>query len=82
MARGIKYSFSLKVCGNGTTKCCVAKDLDNPGVNDFEAGWISSFTGSSLGDCDRFEMGTGVDWTIAMTVMHSGKMLCYVSFGR
>jgi hypothetical protein len=32
----------------------------------------SSFTGSTLGECNGFDMGEGVDWDNAVTLLHSG----------
>ena len=62
----------IKLCGNGPGRCCVAEHLDNPLGDDFNQGEVSSFTGSTLGECNGFDMGTNVDWTNAVTIYHGG----------
>jgi hypothetical protein len=51
----------------------VAENLDNLFGDDFNAGELSTFTGSTLGECNGFDMGTGVDWNHAVTIYHSGS---------
>jgi len=62
-----------KLCGNGAGKCCVGENLDNLLGNDFNEGTISTFTGSSLGECNGFDMGSGTNWNNAVTLLHSGE---------
>ena len=55
--------------------CCVAENLDNPLGNDFNEGTISSFTGSTLGECNGFDLGDDFDITHLMTLYHSGTYI-------
>ena len=71
----IFYYFSLKylqLCGNGPGQCCVAENLDNFFSDDFNRGELSSFEGSTLGECNGFDLGQKEDWTSCMTLYHSG----------
>lgn len=47
--------------------------------NDFNEGTISTFTGSSLGECNGFDMGEGVNWNNAVTLLHSGETNIYMT---
>ena len=65
----LKY---LQLCGNGPGQCCVAENLDNIFSDDFNRGELSSFDGSTLGECNGFDLGQKEDWTSCMTLYHSG----------
>ena len=66
------FYYFFKLCGNGPGACCLAENLDNPLTADFTKGEISTFTGSTLGECNGFDMGAKIDWANAMTIYHSG----------
>merc|ERR1712150_8214 len=59
--------LSAKLCGSGPGACCVAENLDNIFGDDFNTGELSSFTGSNIGECNGFDLGsTNLDlnnWT-------------------
>ena len=50
----------------------MAENLDNIFSDDFNQGELSSFDGSTLGECNGFDLGQKEDWTSCMTLYHSG----------
>ena len=50
----------------------MAENLDNFFSDDFNRGELSSFDGSTLGECNGFDLGQKEDWTSCMTLYHSG----------
>lgn len=50
----------------------MSENLDHPYGDDFNQGEITTFTGTLLGECDNFDLGTDNDWNNAITLYHSG----------
>merc|ERR1712038_1011240 len=63
--------ISLRVTGyQGRT--CNTGILDNIGQDDFNRGTISTFQGSSLGECHNFDLASTSFYDIHMKLTHSG----------
>ena len=64
--------IKLQISGYGG-RTCDTGILDNVGHDDFNAGTISTFTGSNLGQCNKFDL-TSYTSDAVMKITHSGTV--------
>ena len=69
--------LDLEICGymGLLYVCCQTGVLDNPTVDDFRPGNISTFEQSEIGDCNGFDLTNNTDYaTIVMDLSHKGSL--------
>merc|ERR1712113_1383289 len=62
--------ISLEVYGQGGRYCNTGL-LDNVGTDDFNRGTISTFAGSTIGNCNNYDLGNTRN-DVSMKITHSG----------
>merc|ERR1712168_1288527 len=62
--------ISLEVYGQGGRYCKTGM-LDNVGSDDYNRGTISTFAGSTIGNCNNYNMGNTRN-DVSMKITHSG----------
>merc|ERR1712055_1063306 len=62
--------ISLEVYGQGGRYCKTGM-LDNVGSDDYNRGTISTFAGSTIGNCNNYDMGNTRN-DVSMKITHSG----------
>jgi len=62
--------ISLEVYGQGGRYCNTGL-LDNVGTDDFNRGTISTFAGSTIGNCNNYDLGNTKN-DVSMKITHSG----------
>merc|ERR1712033_46004 len=62
--------ISLEVYGQGGRYCKTGM-LDNVGSDDYNRGTISTFAGSTIGNCNNYDLGNTKN-DVSMKITHSG----------